>query len=120
MDQVLQHLAHLAQQVPNKAGKRAQTVLEQDQKSPEGPSVFEDSLLSDQCMKSDICFGVGGRREEAKLVAQAEGCSCMWCLADWAGTVTFSSMFLSSVQLRFHCWQGRDVRCPPRKAKLDT
>lgn len=64
MDQVLQHWAYIAQQVSNKAGKRAQTILEQEQKGPGEPSVFlsvsEDSLLSGHCMKNNICFGVSG------------------------------------------------------------
>lgn len=115
MDQVLQRWAYLAQQVSNKAGKRAQSILEQEQKGPGEPSVLlsvsEDSLLSGHCMKNNICFGVSGsgRWEEAKLVAQAQGCSCTWCLADWARTVTFSAVFLSSVQLHFYLWQSRNV-----------
>lgn len=42
-------------------------------------------------------------------MSQAEGCLCMWCLADGAGTVTFSSMLLCSVRLHFYHCQGRNV-----------
>lgn len=51
-------------------------------------------------------------------MSQAEGCLCMWCLADGAGTVTFSSMLLCSVHLHFYHCQGRNVPLPHRKAKL--
>lgn len=85
-------------------------------------AVSEDSLLSGYCLKNNICSVVSGsgRWGEAKPVSQAEGCLCVRCLADWAGAVTLSSMFLSSVQPHFYLWQHRNVPFPPRKAKLDA
>jgi len=40
VNQILQRWAHLAQQVSNKAGKRAQSILEQEQKGPGELPVF--------------------------------------------------------------------------------
>lgn len=50
-------------------------------------------------------------------MAQAEGDSCRWCLANWAGTVTFPPMLLCSVQLHFYLWQGRALSSQESQAR---